>query len=301
VTFSKRLPSEQWAALKYAGEPFAEVWFKPEGEPFALTFRIPQSSFQIPGMGPLLTTENLLTAVGIATDEVESWRREGASPSGMNESHSEISHPLAPPPQDVPHLNLYVSLRPPPPPVAPDESREPEISEAKRQELEARWKAIQELEASIDTLRISMEGLRTEMEASTRKTLTGEEKVHALNSDVAQWNKAKSRVLYALPKVREFIHRSTWAAGAPERKKLEEYFKHHIRPGSPVPQIDNLGEQLDNLLRDRQVLSAHGVTVYQECKSISVDIQGVFRTLQSNAAANATKKKNETGARGKFF
>jgi hypothetical protein len=301
VNFSERPPSKQWAALKYGGEPFADVWFKPEGEPFALTFRIRQSSFQIAGMNQLLTTENLLKAVGVATEEVESWRREGDSDSGRNGSDSELSRPLPPPPQDVPHLNLFVSLKPPAPTVAADESRETEISEAKRQELEARWKTILELEASIDTLRISMEGLRTEMEASTRKTLTGEEKVHALNSDVAQWNKAKSRVLYALPKVREFIHRSTWAAGAPERKKLEEYFKHHIRPGHPVPRIDNLAEQLDNLLRDRQVLSAHGVTVYQECKSISVDIQGVFRTLQSNAAANATKKKNETGARGKFF
>jgi hypothetical protein len=301
VNYSEQAPSKQWAALKFRGEKFADVWFKPEGEPFALTFRIPQSSFQLPGIGQLLTTENLLAAVGIATEEVESWRREGCSPSGVNESLSELGSPLAPPPQDVPHLILYVSLKPPPATVAPVERAEPEISEAKRQELAARWRAIQELEASIDTLRISMEGLRTEMEASSRKTLTGEEKVHALNSDVAQWNKAKSRVLYALPKVREFIHRSTWAAGAPERKKLEEFFKHHIRPRSPFPQIDNLGEQLDNLLRDRQVLSAHGVTVYQECKSISVDIQGVFRTLQSNAAANATKKKNAEGARGKFF
>jgi uncharacterized protein YoxC len=301
VNFSERPPSKQWAALKYGGEPFAEVWFKPDGEQFALTFRIPQRSFQIPGMGQLLTTENLLKAVGIATEEVESWRHEGASHSGVNGSNSELRRPLPPPPQDVTHLNLYVSLKPPPQTVGPDESREPEIAEAKRQNLEARWKAIEGLEASIDTLRISMEGLRAEMEASSRKTLTAEEKVHALNSDVAQWNKAKSRVLYALPKVREFIHRSTWAAGAPERKKLEELFKHHIRSRIAFPQMDKVAEQLDNLLRDRQVLSAHGVTVYQECKSISADIQGVLRTLQSNAVANATKKKNETGARGKFF
>ncbi len=65
--------------------------------------------------------------------------------------------------------------------------------------------------------------------------------------------------------------------------------------------MDQVAAQLDNLLRDRQVLSAHGVMVYQECKSISVDIQGIFRTLQSNAASNATKKKNATGAKGKFF
>ena len=293
MNFSERPPSEQWSALKYRGEPFAEVWFKPEGDPFALTFRIPQSSFQISGMGELLTTENLLGAVGIATEEVDSLRCEGAS-------HSELKGPLSPPPLDVAYLILYVSLRPPQT-VAADESSESAISEAKRQELEARWKAIEGLEASIDTLRISMEGLRTEMENSSRKTLNAEEKVHALNSDVAQWNKAKSRVLYALPKVKEFIHRSTWAAGAPERKRLEEFFRDHLSRRTPILEANKVADQLDNLLRDRQVLSAHGVMVYQECKGISVDIQGVFRMLQSNAAANATKKKNEAGSRGKFF
>src|ERR1700722_3528925 len=74
VNFSEQPPSKQWAALKYRGEKFAEVWFKPEGEPFAVTFRIPRESFQIPGLAHLLTTENLLKAVAIATEEVESWR-----------------------------------------------------------------------------------------------------------------------------------------------------------------------------------------------------------------------------------
>jgi len=301
MNFSEQPPSKQWAALKYRGEKFAEVWFKPEGQPFALTFRIPQRSFQIPGIGQLLTTENLLKAVGIATEEVESWRHADASHSDMDGSDPELGNPLPPPPQDVTHLNLYVSLKPPPQAAVPHEGRDPEIPEARWQDLEARWKAILELEASMETLRISMECLRAEMEASSRRTLTTDEKLHALNADVAQWNKAKSRVLYALPKVREFIHRSTWATGTPERKKLEELFKHHIRPRIPFPQMDKVVEQLDNLQKDRQVLSAHGASVYQDCKSVAVDVQGALRTLQGNAAANATKQRGATIAKGKFF
>jgi hypothetical protein len=301
VNFSEQLPSKQWAALKYRGEPFAEVWFKPEGEPFGLTFRIPQRSFHLPDLGPRLTTENLLKAVGIAVEEVASWRHEDTSDSGVSGSQADLRHPLSPPPQDVPHLTLYVRLKPPSPAVAPREVSEPEVPEAKWQHLESRWKAILDLEASMDALRTSLEGLRMEMEASSRKMLTGNEKLHALNSDVAQWNKAKSRVLYAIPKVREFIHRSTWATGAPERKKLEELYKNHIRPRIPFPQMDQVAEQLDNLLKDRQVLSAHGVSVSQECKSIAADVQGTLRTLQSNAAANAAKKKNASGARRKSF
>ena len=69
----------------------------------------------------------------------------------------------------------------------------------------------------------------------------------------------------------------------------------------PFPQMDKMLEQLENLQKDRQVLSAHGVTVYQECQSISTDIQGALRTLQSNAAANVRKKRRETGAKGKYF
>jgi len=219
----------------------------------------------------------------------------------VNGPNSELTHPLPPPPQDVTHLNLFVSLKPPPQAAAPDESCEPEIPEAKWQDLEARWNAILGLEASVDTLRISMESLRAEMEGASRRTLAAEEKVHALNADVAQWNKAKTRVHHALPKLREFIHRSTWATGTPERKKLEELVKDHIRPRVPFPQMDQVMEQLENLLKDRQVLSSHGMAVYQESKSISADVQGALRTLQSNAAANATKKRGAAGARGKSF
>jgi chaperonin cofactor prefoldin len=287
--------------LKFRGEKFAEVWFKPEGEPFALAFRIPQKSFQIPGMGQLLTTENLLKAVAIAIEEVESWQHGGGSYPGMDGSNPELGNPLPQPPQDVTHLNIHVRLKPPPQAVAGNESGEPEIPLAKWQDLEARWKAILGLEAATDTLRISMEGLRAELEALSRQPLTGDEKLHALAADVVQWNKAKSRIHHTLPKAREFIHRATWALGTPERKKLEEFFKDHTGPDIPLSQMDEVLEQVENLQKDRQVLSAQGTAVYQECKSVSAEVQGALRTLQRNAAANASRKKRAMDGKRKFF
>lgn len=301
MNFSELPPSKQWAVLKFRGEKLAEVWFKPEGQPFALVFRIPPTSFQIPGIEQGLTTENLLKAVGIATDEVESCRHEAGSASDMSASNLELKAPLAPPSPDVPYLTLYVNLKPPPEAAAPKESDESERLLEKWQTLEARWKYIVGLEVAIDTLRLNMEGLRTEMEAASKKTLTTEEKLHALNSDVAQWNKAKSRVIYALPKVREFIHRATWATGTPERKKLDELFKNAVLSEIPVSRMDKVREELEILLKDRQVLAAIGTTVSQECKSIATDIQGALRTLQSNAAANARKDRDKTRKKGKFF
>ncbi len=301
MNFSEQPPSKQWAALKYKGEKIADVWFKPEGEPFALTFRIPQKSFHIPGMDQLLTAENLLAAVALATDQVESWRHGDVCHSGMDGSNPELRRPLPPPPQDVADLTIHVRLKPPLEAVAPQEGSGPEIPLEKWQDFHARWNAILALEATIDGLRQRMESLRSEMEGAFRKMLTADEKVHALNADVAQWNKAKGRVHYALPKIKEFVHRATWVMGTPERKKLEELFKNHDQPPTPFPELDKVPGQLEYLLKDRQVLSSQGVAVCQECQGISAEIQGALRTLQSNAAANIRKKLGAARAKGKFI
>jgi hypothetical protein len=151
----------------------------------------------------------------------------------------------------------------------------------------------------MDTVRISLDTLRTEMETAVRKMLTGDDKIYAANADVSQWTKAKSRVHFALPKAREFIHRATWAVGAPERKKLFELFREHTRPELPVSQMNEVAEQLENLLKNRQVLAAQGVSVFQECKTITAEVQSALRTLQHNAAAKAVKKRAASLGKGK--
>lgn len=293
MNFSEQPPSKQWAALKYRGETLAEVWFKPEDEPAGLMFRIPQKSFQIAGVGQRLTAESLLKAVGIPLEEVESWHPDAA------EMNSNLAQPLSPPPLDTDYLHLHICLKAPEgtiPFEVPQSDPTPtplaaEIPEATWQDLETRWKTILGLEASLETLRMSMESLRAEMDGSARRMLTTEEKVHALNSYVLAWNKAKTRVQHAVPKVREFIHRSTWATGTPERKKLEELFKNYIQPRIPFPEMDKIVEQLEHLLKDRQVLSAQGVSVQQECAGISASLQEALRALQTNATTNATRKR----------
>ena len=301
MNFFEQPPSTHWAALKFGGEEFAGVWFKPEGEPSGLIFRIPEKSFRIPGLGQLLTAENLLKSVGIAIEEVESWRHGGLSHASLDGSNPEFKRLLLPPAEDNSHVDICVSLKPPVQVAATQETSEPEISLQKWQDLEARWKAILGLEATMDALRQRMDSLRAEMEASFSKTLTTDEKASALNADVAQWNKAKSRVHHAVPKAKEYIHRATWAVGTPERKKLEEIYKSHIHPHIYFPQMDKVPEMLDNLLKDRQILSAQGGTVYQECTTIYAEIQGALRMLKNNAAANAHKKRDAAKPKGKHI
>jgi hypothetical protein len=168
------------------------------------------------------------------------------------------------------------------------------------EDLETRWKTILALEASMDGLRLGMQSLMTEMEGSFKRQLSPEEKLHAPRADISLWTKAKNRVHNALPKMKEYIHRSIWAVGAPERKRLEGLYTDHIEPHIPFPGMAEVLKELEALQKARQVLFGQGNTVYQECKSIAAEVQGSLKTLQSNAAANA-KKKRAANSGGKFF
>lgn len=287
MNFAEQTPSKQWATLKYKGEKLAEVWFKPEGEPLTLTFRIPQKSFQISDIGARLTMENLLKAVAIATEEVESWRHGGVSHLGMKGSNPELREPLVRPPDEIAHLEIHVRLKPPSQVDDTDESSEPEISSADPQDFATRWTQILGLEATIDGARLKMESLIGEMESGLAKTLTIDEKGNALNADVAQWTKAKNLARFALPTARDFIRRAIWAMTTPERMELGDLFQNNRSA-----QLVRVSEKLDALLKERQVLSGRGLTVYQECKNATTSVQAALRTLQSNAAANARKKKS---------
>jgi hypothetical protein len=191
--------------------------------------------------------------------------------------------------------------QPPNPPVAHAEGGAPEIPEEKWQALEAQWRTLLGLEAGLESLRLSMEGLRAEMEGAYRQPMTVEEKIHALQADVVQWNKAKTRTHYSLPKVKEFVHRATWAAGVPERKRLEEIFKTYIEPRIPFPDLDDAREQLEHLQKDRNVLIAQGNAVGQECRALLAEIRRTLGTLQRNAANRAREKRSAGREKGKHF
>lgn len=300
MSFSEQPPSKQWAALTFRGQRFAEVWFKPDGEPWALRFRIPQESFQIPGLGPRLTAENLLKAVAIRADEVESCHEADDSPTAPNRPPVELGDPLPQPPPGAQHLEIYVRLKRPQA-AGGDESDRQAVDPAKWQELESRWRTVLGLEATIDTLRISMESLRLEMESTMKRSLAPDEKLHALAADVVQWNKAKSRIHFAVPKARDFVHRATWAKGTPEWKRLDELFKTPMESLPPDIQTEQVAEELEHLRKDRQVLSGLGTTVYQDCKGVVAEVQAALRRLQGNAAARAVKKRGATDGRGKSF
>jgi hypothetical protein len=300
VKFAEQPASTRWAALKHQGSKLAEVWFKPEGEPLALVFRIPQITFQSSPIGPHLTLENLLKSVGIASAEVASWRHGGVCRAAQDGAPGELKEPLLAPASELDYLEVHVTLRPPPQELAPAETAAPDFSSTREQDLEARWNSILGLEASIDGLRIAMEGVRVELETAWKKPLTPEERLHALRADVHQLNKAKTRVPFALPKVREFVHRATWVMGTPERKVLGEAFKNHLEQHVPLPEMDRLPDHLESLLKERQVLSAQGVAVQQECRAIASEMHNALTRLQNNAAIN--KRRHRAGRTGgKFF
>ena len=160
------------------------------------------------------------------------------------------------------------------------------------QALDALWKTILGIEANVDGARLNLNGVLSEMERAYRQSLTVEEKQHASQLDVGQWNSAKSRIHYAMPKVREFIHRATWAQAAPERKRLEEIVRSHVEPRLPFPDPDKVREEMEHLLKARQVLLAQGTAVSQVGRSAIAEAQRILATLRRNAADNARRKRD---------
>ncbi len=301
MNFYEKPPSTQWANLSFQGQAFAEVWLKPEGEPHGLTIRLPHHSFNNPAISRYLTIENLLKAMGLSVGEVESYLPDDGSHAGLAGYSSALDIPLLPPPNRVSHLYLHVRMVPPVSESEDSDAQVPSEIMAKWNKLEARWNTIVALEVNIDTMRLRMESLRAEVESASNKSMTSEEKMHAMNADVAQWTKAKSRAKFAVPKIKEFVHRATWALGAPERKTVEDLFKSRKPSPSIYSELDAIAQQLENLFKDRQILSAQGVTGYQEGKNSCADVQSAYRTLQANARANELKKRTANRAKNTSF
>ncbi|HQR42586.1 MAG TPA: hypothetical protein PLX97_07870 [Gemmatales bacterium] len=294
MNYTEQTPSTNWAPLNYKNRTIAEVWFKPEGEQHVLTFRLPTQSFQLPDLSPFLTVENLLKSVSIPVSEVESW---GFALTETGQPLEELSQPLKPPAEGDAYLPVFVRLKPPAVLADCTDFEQSGTLSSQWQHLMTRWNTILAAEVNIDTLRLRMEGVRAEMESAVNKSLSTDDKLNAFNADVAQWNKAKSRARYTLPKAKEFVHRATWALGTPERKKLDERFKYDAPPPLTQAEMDSLRNELDNLLKDRQILAAQGLTAYQECRNCASDMQGTLQTLQRNAATNAQKKRVATRAK----
>jgi hypothetical protein len=301
VSFSERVPSTGWVSLTHSGEEIAEAWFMPEGEGLTGVFLVPRTRLDRADLSPHVTIETLLQAAAISQDEVESWRLGDVSDSGAGGANLELGFPLPPPLPDESHLTVYVQLKPPVRTAVNSERGEQEIPLETWQALDVLWKTILGLEASIDACRLNMEGLRAEMDSAYKTALTVDDKLNALQADVAQWNKAKGRVHYTLPKVREFIHRATWALAVPERKRLEEIIKNHVEPRNPLPDVARVREQLEHLQKDRQVLFAQGNAVSQESRGTLAEIQRALSTLQRNAADRARQKRSAGREKGKYF
>ena len=287
----------KWAGLELNGKPIAEVSFQSDGDRSIFAFRIPREQFFDRDITEQLTIADVLNAAAISIDEVESWEFLDESHSSMDGTIPELQRILPPPAPGATYLIVQVRLQSP----ARVENCDQEMPPEKWQALDAIWRGILGLEAAIDALRLGMDGLRIEMENSLKKQLHVDEKVHALQSDVLQWNKAKTRVHYSIPKVREFIHRATWAAAQPERKRLEEIVDKYIVPRIPLRDMNRVRERLEHLQKDRQLLFIQGNAVNQECRALCGELQRALSTLQRNAVDRARQKRSAGRDKGKHL
>jgi hypothetical protein len=174
------------------------------------------------------------------------------------------------------------------------------VAEASWQELEVHWKAILAIEANIETVRRNTANLVNELEGLLQATLSIEERTDATRMDITNWERARKRIPFSLPKLNDFVHRAVWAATAPERKQLETLYKEHIEPQIPFANVASVLNDLEALQKARQTLLAVGHAAHQDGRAIATEAQGALQTLKSNAATNA-RKRRDAARGGKFF
>ena len=231
-------------------------------------------------------------------------RHGDVSHAGMNGFNPELGYPLPPPPPDVTHLEIYVRLKPPSQAVARNESGEDEAPSAKWDSLEARWKAILGLEATMDSFRISMESLLAEMEASLKKTLTMEEKLHAPRPRT--WRSgARPKTAFIMPCRRceslSIVPTGRWAPpkGNGWRNSTRTTFNLIL----PFSQMDNVMEQLEYLQKDRRTptIRARRDGLSSNAKFRRECPGGLEDTAEPGRCECPRKRKGATGPKGKFF
>ena len=82
---------------------------------------------------------------------------------------------------------------------------------------------------------------------------------------------------------------------------MEKLVTDYIEPRVPLPRLDEVGEQLGHLQKDRQVLFAQGNAAHQEGRGILAEIQRALSTLQRNAADRARQKRSAGREKGKHL
>lgn len=287
-------PATEWVTLEHRGEHVAEAWFMPDGGRSTVVFLVPRTRLE----ADPVSLETLLDVANVLPGEVESWRLGDGSASGTGGADPGLGQPLPPPPDDDDQLTVYVTLKPAPPATDADVA---DLPPEGWQALEVLWKTILGLEAGIDAARLSVDGLRNEMDSAFRRQLGVDEKVNALQADVSNWTKAKSRLHHAIPKAREFVHRATWALAVPERKALDEVVRNHVVPRVPFAGLGRVRGQLEHLQKDRQLLLAQGNAVNQDCRGVLDETNRALRALQRNAADRARQKRSAGREKDKKF
>lgn len=298
--FAYRQPSATWEQIPLPGQSghCVWVWFRPPQMPNGAIVRLPAELDGYPGRAQL-TVRWLLSLTGMDPQTLAMWYVFGTPyqnaphmqaaldaaipqpPAGVQPEIAFVAHAAAPlmpqqpmpmphgvPMQHMPHMQQ---------PMLPQQnfdgavpqfsnqtvSMSPEVEKLLHR-IEAEWHSCITLERQLAGVRKKVTGLLSKIQGLD-KELSPEERLHADNADVKDWQQARRWLKDVSNRANRYVkeHDIGVTSMAGRRKKFEETYKTVIEPKRPVAGLDGMLREFDSYRKSLNTLLNNMNNAYQ--------------------------------------
>ncbi len=317
--FASRPPSSGWeqVALPNSEQHVLWIWFRPPQMPSGVIVRLPPDLVSYPARNGL-TFRWLLNLTGIDPNALAMWYVFGTPMQHASGSQAALDAVVPAPPQGAqpeiafvthmqPAMMQPMPMQPVPQPMAQPAMADPVhfstdavalTPETQKMllRIESEWQSCISLERQLAGLRKKVTGLLGKLN-SLDKDLKPEERLHADNADVKDWQDARRWLRDVSNRAQRFVkeHDIGVTSMAGRRRGFEETYRTVIEPKKPVAGMENMLREFDayrkSLLTLMNNMNNSYQTASQEGERRAQRVLARIRAKSRGAKSTVSKKR----------
>ncbi len=269
--FASRMPSTAWEplALPGSGEHLLWLWFRPPHLPHGVLVRLPPN-FETYAGRLQLTPRSILALLGLDASSLAAWFVFGspglpaaldlplpAVPAGLPPELAFVAHtmPLPTYPAMQPMSPQPAVAVPAGPTAVPASVPAAGSADQLLARIDSEWTTSITLERQLSGLRKKVSSLLGKLSALD-KGLTPEERLHADNADVKDWEEARRWLRDVSSRAQRYVkeHDIGITSMAGRRRSLEETYRTVVEPRQAQPGLESVLREFDAYRKSLQTL-----------------------------------------------